>query len=384
MERKRVELLPGVYLTALRDQDAPTACFRLALLSQLNRETAAMNALLPDTLLQGKDIPAETTVTPLVRKIGEIQAAGFAAEFPNREDAVAPTAALLHSLLLQPDTHFGQLKKESVERALALREEHAAAQDDPFQSLAEHMCCYEDYAIPVLGEDPEAGPNYYQKLSKHFKEWLAESPVELFYSGTLSAKDAAQVFAETFAALPRGELEFDLGTDIRMNSVEEEPRFEDRSGPQGPHRIGVGWRLGETMLDPEPWTLEAMTAMFWYLGRGVEPNMRLDVHKGSLLAVCDIDPEDAPITRAGLDTVMDTVRMGGFSNAALDAARKDRIAALRAIPESSAALERWWLEQDLLGLELAPEEYAAFTEEATRADIVAVSAGIECDAILLE
>ena len=43
MERTRIELLDGVWLTAVRDRDRENACLRVALLSQLERERAAMN-----------------------------------------------------------------------------------------------------------------------------------------------------------------------------------------------------------------------------------------------------------------------------------------------------------------------------------------------------
>ena len=45
------------------------------------------------------------------------------------------------------------------------------------------------------------------------------------------------------------------------------------------------------------------------------------------------------------------------------AGRAERVQALRDLERDPAALEAFWLEQDLLGLELAPDEYAAFIEE---------------------
>ena len=65
MERARYELLPGVFLTAVRT-DSPRGCFRAALLRQLSREEAAMNALLPDTLLpELRVVPRPPLVTEL-------------------------------------------------------------------------------------------------------------------------------------------------------------------------------------------------------------------------------------------------------------------------------------------------------------------------------
>ena len=394
MERARFELLPGVFLTAVRT-DAPRGCFRAALLRQLSREEAAMNALLPDTLLQGTQAhPSPEALSAalaslgcdgahsFVRKLGEIPAVGYAAAFENDEAAFPALMRLMSAILLQPDTRFGQLKKEAVAAAL---KQYAQADEaaDPFAALIEHMCCYEDYGLPVRGEDPEAGPNYYQKLSRHYRAVLSAAPLELFYAGAVPPKQAAQVLADCFAAMPRGEPDFELGTDIRMNAVEAEPRVEDHSGPQGACRVAVGWRLGEGMEEPDVPALEAMACVLAYLTRGLEPQVRLDVHKGLLLAACETDGTEPEAIVSAFTEAMEVLRAGEFSPAALDEARRGRIAQLRAAADDPAALERFWLEQDLLGLELAPDEYAAFTQEAAHADVVAAAQGVECDAVLI-
>ena len=48
MERIRTEILPGVWLTALRTDKFKTAWLSVNLLTQLRRETAACTAVLPD------------------------------------------------------------------------------------------------------------------------------------------------------------------------------------------------------------------------------------------------------------------------------------------------------------------------------------------------
>ena len=179
--------------------------------------------------------------------------------------------------------------------------------------------------------------------------------VELYYAGAIPMKLAAQTIADGFAVMPRGELDFDLGTDIRMNAVEAEPRLLDQSGAQGTNRVTIGWRLGEVMEEPDPPVLEALAGGYRALTAALETNVLLDVHKGILLARCDTDPD-----RAG------------------------RVQALRALEQDPAALEAFWLEQDLLGLELAPDEYAAFIQEATPDAVAEAARGTECDAILLE
>ena len=394
MERNRMELLPGVFLTLVRRREDEPACFRAALLRQLSREEAAMNALLPEALLYGTqrhpDGSLDTALSalhakaePLVRRIGEVQAVGFTAVFDHDPAQFSALMQCLAGILLAPDTRFGQLKKEAVSRALERWDAADEAEDDPFAAMAEHMCCFEDYAVPVRGERPDAGPNYYQKLSKHYRAVLSQSPVELYYAGAIPMKLAAQTIADGFAVMPRGELDFDLGTDIRMNAVEAEPRLLDQSGAQGTNRVTIGWRLGEVMEEPDPPVLEALAGAYRALTAALETTVRLDVHKGILLARCDTDPDRAEETIAALKDAMAKLA-SGVSEEVLSAGRSDRVQALRALEQDPAALEAFWLEQDLLGLELAPDEYAAFIEEATSAAVAEAAQGAECDAILLE
>ena len=121
MEFRREEILPGVFLTALRTDKFKTASLSLSLLTQLDAETASMNALIPNVLRRGTvrcpDLDSLAAymdglyglrVEPVVRCIGEIQAPGFYATFP--EDRFLPgndrlldkAAELLGELLLTP------------------------------------------------------------------------------------------------------------------------------------------------------------------------------------------------------------------------------------------------------------------------------------------
>ena len=53
MEMSRMELMPGVWLNHLRSDKFKTACLSVNLLTQLSRETASMNALIPFVLRRG-------------------------------------------------------------------------------------------------------------------------------------------------------------------------------------------------------------------------------------------------------------------------------------------------------------------------------------------
>lgn len=86
MEYTREELMPGVWLTALRTEKFKTGTLTLSLLSQLDASTASMHALIPSVLRRGTvSLPdMESIASRLdtlygaqaeasVRRVGEVQ-----------------------------------------------------------------------------------------------------------------------------------------------------------------------------------------------------------------------------------------------------------------------------------------------------------------------
>ena len=128
MELTRTEILPGVWLNHLHEEKFKTACLSLNLLTQLNRENAAMNALIPFVLRRGTtrypDMAAlsarleelyGSAVEPAVRRIGEVQCLGFFVNFPedaflpDGQSVLRPVTELLGQILLSPATRGGLL-----------------------------------------------------------------------------------------------------------------------------------------------------------------------------------------------------------------------------------------------------------------------------------
>ena len=134
MEVTRTELLPGVFLTHLQTDKFKTACLSVNLLTQLSRETAAMNALIPAVLRRGTtryrdmeqlsrrmDELYGTAIEPVIRRIGEIHCLGFFASFPEPaylpggENLLGEVCSLTAELLLSPNTRGGLLLPQYVD-----------------------------------------------------------------------------------------------------------------------------------------------------------------------------------------------------------------------------------------------------------------------------
>ena len=226
MEFRREEILPGVFLTALRTDKFKTASLSLSLLTQLDAETASMNALIPSVLRRGTvrcpDLDSLAAymdglyglrVEPVVRCIGEIQAPGFYATFP--EDRFLPgndrlldkAAELLGELLLTPNTRGGLFLPDYVERERARLAERIRAKRNNKDAYAvlrliELMCAYEPIAVGSLGSEQAAEDIHYVALSKHYKNLIASSPIEVFYCGASGWDDVLFAVSGALEALP--------------------------------------------------------------------------------------------------------------------------------------------------------------------------------------
>ena len=232
MEYFREELFPCVSLTAVQTDKFKTGCMTAYLLTQLHRETAAENAVLPYVLRRGtKSLPDMRRISerldalygaeiePSVRKLGEIQAVGFYAGFaedaflPGETDVLGEVISLLSELWLSPATRGGLFlpayvdseREQLVERIERVKNDKRSW---AFRRLRENMCAYEDYATGAYGTADEAGSIHYVKLTKHYKELLAVSPMEIFYcavhTGQLLHRDGVAQGIKTGTAVLLG------------------------------------------------------------------------------------------------------------------------------------------------------------------------------------
>ena len=395
MEMSRVALSEGVWLNHLHNKGAGSACLSIHLLTQLARESAAMNALLPAVLRRGcarygddaalavrlDELGAE--ITPSVRLFGEIQALGFCAALPDRRELLRPVCALLGELLLHPATRGGLLLPQYVDDE---RDKLAAAlrRRDPVTRCVEEMCGCEDYAVGRCGSAADVNGVRYQKLSKHYRALLPVCPVEIVYCGSADKKQLAALLREVLATLPRGELDTELGTELRMNALEAEPRTVEERLDVSQGKLVVGWRLGACMEEPDQAALCVFRALFaGSLPPEAAPELFMDMHKGVLLAALSTENAAAEEVQDTVFSRLAALRAGDFSETALQRARRDAAEPLRRLAECPASLESFWLSQIVLGLDYGPAELAELCAEPTREELRAIAQSLDCDLIYL-
>lgn len=417
METVRTELIPGVWLTALRSDKFKTGCLSINLLTQLKRETAAFNAVLPFVLRRGtrfhpdmQTIAAEldslygTGVEPIVRKIGEIQCIGFYASFPDRKylpagsEVFEKTANLSCEMLLAPNTRGGLFLPAYVESEKEKLLELIRSRVNEKRSYAhfrllEQMCCYEDYAVSRFGTEDTAESIYYQKLTKYYHSLISASPVEIFYCGSMEASKVANILSDALSGMTRGEINYDIGTDIRMNAVEDKVRsfVDEMSVTQG--KLVMGFRLGECMEEPDLAAIYVFNAVY---GSGVTSklfmNVReklslcyyasslVDTHKGLMLVSSGVDFDKVDDAKSEILAQLEAVKSGDISDEELEAARRSVASDLCACLDSQGELEGFYLANTIDGLEFSPDELAALVCDVSREDVIKIASSVVLDA----
>lgn len=418
MKFNRTELMPGVFLSHLRSDKFKTACMSVTLLTQLRRETAAMNAVIPFVLRRGTtryrdmeqlsrrmDELYGAAVEPVVRRIGEIQCIGFYGSFPEPdylpggEALLGDTCALMAQLLLDPVTRGGLLLPQYVdsEREKLLDIIRSRMNDKRSYALTrciEEMCCYEDFAVSRFGSESEAENIHYKKLTRHYRELIQTCPVEIFYCGKTDFKAVSAAMRDAFSAMPRGEIDYDIGTDLRMNAVEDYIRFVEEEMDVTQGKLVLGFRLGECMEEPDIPALYVFNAVY---GSGATSKLFMNVreklslcyyassavylHKGIMLVSSGIEFDKLDAARDEILAQLDSVRRGEITDDELRSAKKSVASDLRAVQDSIGELEGFYLSQALDGLDYGPAELAALAEDVTKEDVQAIAESIECDLI---
>ncbi len=418
MELTRTEILPGVWLSHLRTDKFKTACLSLTLLTQLKRETAAMNALIPYVLRRGTkrspDMEAisarleelyGTAIEPVVRRIGEIQCLGFYASIPEEDylpggrGVLRRATELLGELLLSPATRGGLLLPAYVdsEREKMLETIRSRINEKRGYALfrcIEEMCCFEDFAVGRLGGESECEAIHYQKLSKHYRNLLQTSPIEIFYCGRCEQKQLVACLRDALMTLPRGEIDYDIGTDVRMNALEEQPRCVEESLDVNQGKLVMGFRLGESMEEPDPAVLYVFNAAFGggttsKLFANVRERLQLcyyagslvDTHKGILLVSSGIEFDKFEAVRDEVLAQLAALARGELTDEELESAKMGVASDLRAMLDSQGELEGFYLSQVLDGLEYGPLELAELVGDVTREQVAEAASAVECDMI---
>ena len=414
----RKEILPGIFLNHVQSDKFKLSSLSFTILTQLKRETASMNALIPSVLCRGSrnydtldklscrfEELYGSSVSCMVKKYGEIQAIGISLSYPEsvflpeKKSIARDVVSLGCEVLLNPATRGGLLlpayvDSEKEKLAELIRSRINDKTGYAVSRCLEEMCCFEDYAVSRFGTVEDCERINYKKLTKHYRSLLQTSPVEIFYVGRDTLRTIETLLKDAMCTMARGEIDDEIGTDIRMNAVEEQARTFEEQMEISQSRIVLGFRLGETMEEPDRAVLSVFNTVY---GGGITSKLfttvreklhlcysvssSINIYKGILLVTAGIDASCFENARDEMLLQLEEIKSGNISDEEMTAAKAAVVSDLRSVEDSQPAIESYYLSQIITGESINIEKYIDLIGEVTKEDLMAAASFTECDMI---
>lgn len=408
----RKEIMQDVFLTYLPARKFKTCLLSVQLITELRRETAGYNALVPAVLRRGTvrhpdmeslsaalDALYGATIDYTVRKKGERQCVGFVAQCiddayaPGREKLLEPLTELMGELLLDPVTRNGRFRPEYVDSERqnlldAIRSLKNDKRDWADVRLMQEMCADEPYGVLRLGDEATVKGINHQKLYRHYQGLLAAAPVEIFYCGSAEESRVETALLTALAALPRRRVV--RPEPVVLRRAPSEPRYvvEEMDVTQG--KLAMGWRcesgdvpamimanllFGGSSNAKLFMTVREQLSLCYYASSGFARAKRI-MTVSSGIEVKDYDRALAEILHQ-----WELVQQGQWEDWEIDSARAAMEAGLTALEDAQGAMENYCLGQNALGLEETPEELLASLREVTPQRIMAAAREARLDTV---
>lgn len=411
---KAMELLPGIRLRTFQDTRFKQGCLSLQLVRPMDREEAAMNALLSAVLLRGctpyPDLQAITlhldalygaSIGTLVRRVGDYQATGFYCSFIEDrfamgEDAVlAPMVDFLGSLLLDPVLEDGLLRWDFIEgekknlmatidSQLNDKRVYASSQ------LMKHMCSADSFGIPRLGRREDVAAIDAASLTAHYRKILSESPIELFYVGSQDMQTVADLLKPLFASLDRRYTPLPAQTPFRTGGGGD--FSEEMDVTQG--KLAMGFVTPITLRDPRFAAMQVCNTVF---GAGQTCKLFMNIRernslcydvgsgyhgsKGIIAVSAGIDFDKEVLVRRQVLQQLDACREGQISPQELSAAKASLLSSLRGTHDAPGSIEGYYATAALSGMSMTPERYMQAVEAVTAQDVAAAARTVTLDTV---
>lgn len=415
MEKTRVELLPGVFLTVLRTDKFKTNCLSLSLLRPLCREEAAMNALLPDVLLRGcgmcPDMGAISTwldqrygagIQAADRKKGEIQAIGFFMDYINEkytlegENLTEDICRLAGSFLLDPVLEGDAFRQDYVdgEKVNLINAIESQINDKRTYAairLRQEMFRDEPYGVSKYGEKEDVAAITPEMLYAHYLRILKTSRIELIFTGSADAGALESALREALKELPRGELT-PIGT--MPGSMPEAVREVSETMDVTQGKLVMGFRTGITAGDPK---YPAMLMMNGVYGGSLTSKLFMNVRekmslcyyasssterfKGVMVVSSGVDMDKYETARKEIMAQLEACRRGEITEEELESTRSYLISSLKTGEDSPYNMDDFQLGQLIGGYDYTTESLAEALKAVTIPQIRNAAEGLVLDTV---
>ena len=411
---KTIELFPGVTLRCCRDDRFKQNVLSLQFLRPMCREEASLNALLPAVLLRGcKSCPDMRSVTlklddlygasigALVRRTGDIQSTGLSCGFIDDRftlegDALlAPMMAFLEEILLDPVTADGVFSAEYVASEKqnliwTLESQRNDKRAYAGNQLLKQLCKEDSYGIPRLGEIADVEAITPESLYTHYRKVLEESPVHVFFVGSMDPEAVADALRPMLSRLAKRPMTLPSQTGLKPGDYCEREEVLDVA--QG--KLCMGYVTPITLRDPRYAAVQVCNTIF---GAGMTSKLFMQVRekmslcydigsgfhgsKGIMTVSAGIEFEKKDIVLQEVKHQLQQILEGNVSREEMAAAKESLLSMLRSYHDSPGAIEGYYASAAISGIGMDTARFMAAVEAVELSDVIAAAKTLQLQAV---
>ena len=411
---KTIELFPGVTLRCCRDDRFKQNVLSLQFLRPMCREEASLNALLPAVLLRGcKSCPDMRSVTlklddlygasigALVRRTGDIQSTGLSCGFiDNRftlegDTLLAPMMAFLEEILLDPVTADGVFSAEYVASEKqnliwTLESQRNDKRAYAGNQLLKQLCKEDSYGIPRLGEIADVEAITPESLYAHYRKVLEESPVHVFFVGSMDPEAVADALQPMLSRLAKQPMTLPSQTGLKPGDYCEREEVLDVA--QG--KLCMGYVTPITLRDPRYAAVQVCNTIF---GAGMTSKLFMQVRekmslcydigsgfhgsKGIMTVSAGIEFEKKDIVLQEVKHQLQQILEGNVSREEMAAAKESLLSMLRSYHDSPSAIEGYYASAAISGIGMDTARFMAAVEAVELSDVISAAKTLQLQAV---
>lgn len=410
-----IRICDGVSLNMIETASFKTNYLSFNFVTPINKETVALNALVPQVLIRGTekyknlaeiknvlDDLYAASVEGRVYRRGDNQVCGMTASWLCDKYSIDGTKItegtldVMEELLFKPYTENGVFLDKYVESEKKILIDDIRALINNKTSYAirrcqQEMCKGEAFGIGEYGEESDVQRITAEELYNAYTKLLTNARIEIFYVGSDDKKLICKKISDMFANRKRDYKE--LGRSVVVKEAENVKEIIEKC-PVAQGKLSLGFRTG-TVLGEEDY--KALPVLIEMYGNSPVSKLFMNVReKLSLCYYCRVVPEGTKgimIVTSGIEVAnkqkaqdeilsqLDNVRNGEFSEEELLLAKKSLRNAYNELNDSPVALEGWYLTRRLANVESTHEEVCDGFMSVTREDIIRVSKKIKLDTV---
>ena len=411
---KTIELFPGVTLRCCRDDRFKQNVLSLQFLRPMCREEASLNALLPAVLLRGcKSCPDMRSVTlklddlygasigALVRRTGDIQSTGLSCGFIDDrftlegDTLLGPMMAFLEEILLDPVTADGVFSAEYVASEKqnliwTLESQRNDKRAYAGNQLLKQLCKEDSYGIPRLGEIADVEAITPESLYAHYRKVLEESPVHVFFVGSMNPEAVADALRPMLSRLAKQPMTLPSQTGLKPGEYSEREEVLDVA--QG--KLCMGYVTPITLRDPRYAAVQVCNTIF---GAGMTSKLFMQVRekmslcydigsgfhgsKGIMTVSAGIEFEKKDIVLQEVKHQLQQILEGNVSREEMAAAKESLLSMLRSYHDSPGAIEGYYASAAISGIGMDTAQFMAAVEAVDLSDVIAAAKTLQLQAV---